>query len=173
MITNKIALFTDISLNSKEKTGFGSFLIAPESDIENDKETLDLARKNVKLKKFKSSSSVKLEIETLLWAIEELLKNYKQVDLSGNLSIYTDSQCIVDLPERRLKLESSGFKSLGKNKKLNNTELYRKFYQYKDKLQFKIFKIKGHSKLSAKDFLHKFFTLVDRASRKALRTYLE
>ena len=170
MNPNRIALFADISLNSKEKIGFGSYLIVPESDLKN--VTLELIKINVQFKKFKSTSSTKLEIETLLWAIEELLKNNEQLDLFGNLSIYTDSQCIVSLPERRIKLESSGFKSLRKNKKLNNAVLYRKFYQYQDKLRFRLLKVKGHSKLHTKDILHKLFTIVDRASRKALRTYL-
>ncbi|MBA7650647.1 hypothetical protein ES703_58457 [subsurface metagenome] len=171
MNPNRIALFTDISLNSKEKIGFGSYLIIPESDLKN--VTLELIKINVQLKKFKSTSSTKLEIETLLWAIEELINNHKQVYLFGNLSIYTDSQSIVSLPERRKKLESSGFKSVRKNKKLNNAIFYRKYYQYQDKLRFKLLKIKGHSKLHTKDILHKLFTLVDRISRKALRTYLE
>ncbi|GAI87110.1 unnamed protein product [marine sediment metagenome] len=69
MNPNRIALFTDISLNSKEKIGFGSYLIIPESDLKN--VTLELIKINVQLKKFKSTSSTKLEIETLLWAIEE------------------------------------------------------------------------------------------------------
>jgi len=171
MDLKKIALFTDISLNSKEKIGFGSFLIVPESDMENITKTLELVKRNVRLKRFESGSSTELEIETLLWALEELMKNNKQVDL--NLSIYTDSQCIVGLPERRIKLENSEFMSLRKNKKLNNAVLYHKFYKYQDKLQFKLFKIKGHSRLRTKDLLHKIFTLVDKASRKALRTYLE
>jgi len=130
-------------------------------------------KKEVKVKKFESTSSTKLEIETLLWALEELEKNHKKRDLYCNLTIYTDSQCIAGLSGRMTKLKRSEFKSLKTNKELNNALLYRRFYRCSDRLEFEIIKLKGHSKSLLKDTLHKVFSQVDKGSRKALRAYLD
>ncbi|WAC07048.1 MAG: ribonuclease H [Thermodesulfobacteriota bacterium] len=168
---SRIALFTDVSINTNLKIGFGAYLIIPESYL---KEKLyDLNKKEVKLKKFESTSSTKLEIETLLWSLEELEKSHKEIALYGNVTIYTDSQCIAGLSGRRTKLERSEFKSSKTNKELNNALLYRRFYRFSDRLKFEIIKLKGHSTSIIKDKIHKMFSTVDKGSRKALRAYLD
>jgi len=168
---SRIALFTDVSINTNLKIGFGAYLMIPESYLKEN--SYDLNKKEVKLKKFESTSSTKLEIETLIWALEELEKNHKEIDLYCNLTIYTDSQCIAGLSGRRTKLERSEFKSSKTNKELNNALLYRRFYRVSDRLKFEIIKLKGHSKSHLKDTLHKVFSQVDKGSRKALRAYLD
>ncbi len=167
---NRIALFTDASINTRFKIGFGAYLVLPEPYLE--KTPYDLI-KEVKLQKFKSTSSTKIEIETLLWALEELEKSRNRIDLYCNLIIYTDSQCVAGLLCRRAKLENSGFKSSRTNKQLNNALLYCKFYSFSDRLKFEIIKLKGHSRSITKDIIHKIFSNVDIGSRKALRDYLD
>ena len=168
---SRIALFTDVSINTNLKIGFGAYLLVPESYLE--ETSCDVMKKEVKVKKFESTSSTKLEIEALLWALEELEKSHKEKDLYCNLTIYTDSQCIACLSGRRTKLERSEFKSSKTNKELNNALLYHRFYRFSDRLKFEIIKLKGHSKLIIKDTLHKMFSNVDKGSRKALRAYLD
>ena len=168
---SRIALFTDVSINTNLKIGFGAYLIIPESYLKEN--SYDLIKKDVKLKKFESTSSTKLEIETLLWALEELEKSHKEIGLYCNVTIYTDSQCIACLAVRRTQLERSEFKSSKTNKKLNNALLYRRFYRFSDRLKFEIIKLKGHSKSIIKDTIHKMFSNVDKGSRKALRAYLD
>ena len=65
---SRIALFTDVSINTNLKIGFGAYLLVPESYLK--EKSYDLIKKEVKLKKFESTSSTKLEIETLLWSLE-------------------------------------------------------------------------------------------------------
>ena len=168
---SRIALFTDGSINTNLKIGFGAYLLVPESYLE--ETSCDVMKKEVKVKKFESTSSTKLEIETLLWALEELEKSHKEIDLYCKVTLYTDSQCIACLSGRRTKLERSKFKSSKTNNELNNALLYRKFYRCSDRLKFEIIKLKGHSKSHLKDTLHKVFFQVDKASRKALRAYLD
>ena len=168
---SRIALFTDVSINTNLKIGCCAYLLVPESYLQ--EKSYDLIKKEVKLKKFESTSSTKLEIETLLWALVELEKSHKKIDLYCNLTIYTDSQCIAGLSGRRTKLERSEFKSSKTNNELNNALLYRRFYRFSDKLKFEIIKLKGHSKSIIKDKIHKMFSNVDKRSRKALRAYLD
>ena len=168
---NKLALFTDISIDTKLKMGWGAYLVIPElhfNGVSN-----ELIKKMIKVRKFESTSSTKAEVETLLWALEELEKNHKGIELYSNLTIYTDSQCIAGLLGRRHRLEATKFKSLKTNKELNNALLYSRFYYYSDKLKFKVIKLKGHLKSTKKDKLHRIFSNVDKVCRKALRIYLD
>ena len=162
----RVSLFTDVSVNPELKTGFGAYLIVQE--IELAVISGEKIKNDIKLKKFESTSSTKLEIETLLWALEDVERNH----LFSNLTIYTDSQCIVGLLGRREKLEHRNFKSIGKKKDLNNAFLYRRFYNFHDKLRFELIKLTGHSKSHNKDIYHKIFSYVDKESRMALRMHL-
>lgn len=152
---NLILLFTDGSVNTKTKIGFGAYLIVDSGEIPNEVP-------KVKLKRFENTSSTKLELETLLWALNEIqVKNQK-------IKIYTDSQNIIGLPNRKFKLEQNDFYS-GNGKRLNNHELYRSFYEITTTLNCEFIKLEGHSVSTEKDDLDKLFILVDRASRKATR----
>ncbi len=55
------------------------------------------------------------------------------------------------------------------NKRIKNHELYKEFYKITDLLDCDFVKVKGHKKQEAKDEIDKIFTLVDKASRNALR----
>lgn len=152
-----IKLFCDGSVNPQKKIGFAAYFILDEN----------ITLKNIKIniKKFEDTSSTKLELEALLWALEEeKLKNEKFI-------VYTDCQNILSLETRRNKLESSNYLS-SSGKKIKNEELYKKFFILFDSLEIEFKKIKGHKKSSLRDDEDKLFNLVDKASRKALREYL-
>ncbi|MFC1566827.1 ribonuclease HI [bacterium] len=167
-MTNKFVLLSDGSCDPKSKIGFGAYLLLSEFDIPL---VSHLSIKNqIILKKFNNTSSTKLEVETLLNALENIQKKYKENTLINNLIIYTDSQCIVGLARRRTALEARNFKKKGTNKLINNARLYQKFYCFSDRLKFEIIKVAGHSG-SASDSIHKVFSYVDKEVRKALRDY--
>ena len=154
----KIKLFTDSSVNPQEKIGFGSFLL-----LNNDEtKAFEDLKKDIKLKRFENTSSTKLELQTLLWALDEI------VDKNIIIEIYTDCQNIIGLENRRDKLEKNHFYSTS-GKLMNNHELYKNFYEKLDKLNLTFIKVKGHKKNSLKDEIDNIFNLVDRASRNALR----
>ena len=106
---NQIKLFCDGSVNPQKKIGFGAYFIYTNID------TLQSAQKKIKTKMYTDTSSTKLELEVLLWALED-------TELEGKeIFIYTDCQNILGLENRREKLESNHYKtSTGKIKSRNN-----------------------------------------------------
>lgn len=152
-----IYLFTDGSVDTQTKIGYGAYLYCNTID-----EPIEYMKNKVQTVCFNETSSSKLELQTLLWAMEQIN------DQSIKITVFTDSQNIINLPNRRKKLEKEDFISK-KNIALKNVALYKQFYELMDTYQVEIIKIKGHKKSIEKDTLDRIFTLVDRASRKALR----
>ena len=152
----KIKLFTDSSVNPQDKVGFGAYLHLKNKDI-----SFEEMKKDIKTKRFEDTSSTKLELQTLLWSLEEINENII-------IEVYTDCQNIIGLQDRKEKLEKNNFYS-SSGKLMNNHELYKKFYEKLDELNLILIKVKGHKKNSLKDEIDTIFNLVDKASRNALR----
>lgn len=155
----KIKLFTDSSVNPQEKIGFGAYLL-----ILDENKSIEDMKKNIKTKRFEDTSSTKLELQTLLWALDE-------IEEDSFIEVYTDCQNIIGLEDRRKRLESNDYKS-SKGKMMNNHELYKLFFEKIDELNLTFIKVKGHKKSSLKDEIDEIFNLVDKASRNALRENL-
>jgi ribonuclease HI len=156
-LKNKQLLFIDGSVNNHLKIGFGAALLLSEFEFSE----INLKDKVV-IQKFVGTSSTKLELQTFIWAIEELLGSAQKV------VIYTDSQNMIDLPSRRKTLEENDFQSK-KGKLLNHHELYRAFFKITDKMNCEFVKVKGHQPSKNKENYEQVFTMVDRAARKASR----
>ena len=154
----KIRLFTDGSVHTQSNIGYGAFLL-----VENESLPIETLKTKVTTKRFENTTSTKLELQILLWALNEIPPTSQQ------LIIYTDSQNIIGLPARRNRLEQNDFHT-SKNQLLRNHKLYQAFYQLLDKLNFELVKIKGHLPTKEKDRMAQLFSLVDKAARKALRT---
>lgn len=154
---NEIFIFSDGSVNVQTKTGFGACLVLSDLEL-----TVEELRNQIKVNRFENTSSTKLELQTLLWALNELKP------ANQSIIIYTDSQNIVGLPGRRERLEKNNYRSK-KNEYINNYLLYQEFYKITDNLDCDFIKVRGHQQAHQKDLIHKIFTLVDRASRRALR----
>lgn len=152
---NDLILFTDGSVNTQSKIGFGAYLVV--HDL-----SLDPSQADIQLKSFEQTSSTKLELQTLLWALREIQTSAKSV------TVYTDSQNIVGLPGRRERLEQNNYYSKN-GKRLKNYELYQDFFYLVAQVNCVFVKVRGHLKSYQKDRIDCFFTLVDRASREALR----
>lgn len=157
-MSNQIYLFTDISVNPQLGVGFGAALLVEDLDLPTDK-----AKESLSLIRFENTSSTKLEIQILLHSLAKLEESKKKVML------YTDSQNIIGLPARRSRFEKNNY--ISKNGKLiANHELYKEFYRLTESLNYELIKVKGHKQSFSKDKIDRLFTLVDRASRNALRT---
>ena len=150
-------LFTDGSVNTQSKVGYGAYLAVSERGL-----SLDSLRECVKVRRFEHTSSTKLELQTLLWALEDIQA------LESKVVVYTDSQNIMGLPGRRERFEQNSYRSK-KGRLLNNYELYQEFYRVTDQLKCRFVKVRGHQVSNQKDDIDRLFTLVDRASRNALR----
>ncbi len=154
---NKILLFIDGSVDVQSKNGFGAWLVV--SEPVPSPETL---KKQVKVKRFEQTSSTKLELQTLLWVL-------KEIPVDGNrVIIYTDSQNIISLNSRRERLEKNNYHSRN-NRQINNSDLYMEFFRLMDRFDCEFVKVQGHQPTRHKDEINRLFTLVDRASRNALR----
>ncbi len=154
---NELMLFTDGSVNTRSKIGYGAYLI-----ITSDELSSESLKSQVNVKRFENTSSTKLELETLLWALKE--NNFSE----NKLKIYTDSQNIISLLGRRERLEQNTYRSQ-KNNMIRNHQLYKDFYRIIDLMDCRFIKVRGHKRSSQKNNIDQIFTLVDRASRNALR----
>ena len=154
---DELILLTDGSVNTQSKIGYGAYLAVSEREL-----SQDSLRTRVKVKRFEHTSSTKLELQTLLWALRDIQA------LGRKVIVYTDSQNIMGLQGRRDRFEQNDYRSK-KNIRLNHYELYQDFYRMIDQLDCKLIKVRGHQVSNQKDDIDRLFTLVDRASRNALR----
>lgn len=150
-------LFTDGSVNTRSHIGYGAYLAVSDRGL-----PLDSLKKFVKVKRFERTSSTKLELQTLIWALGDIQATGCKV------TVYSDSQNIVGLAERRDRLEQNDYRSKNK-KRLSHYELYQAFYRITDSLDCELVKVRGHQASNLKDGIERLFALVDSASRKALR----
>ena len=153
----ELILFIDGSVNVQTNIGYGAYLALSERGL-----PLDSLRARVKVRRFEHTSSTKLELQTLLWALDDIQA------LAGKVIVYTDSQNIMGLQGRRTWFEQNDYRSK-KNKPLQNYELYQEFYRMTDPLELEFVKVPGHRRSTQKDDIGRLFTLVDRASRDAMR----
>lgn len=150
-------LFTDASVDPQTKIGYGAYLLLCEFELE-----APLSKHIVKTKRFSKTNSSKLELEALLWALSEV------PTCNCKIIIFTDCQNIIRLQDRQEKFEKSNY--MTKNEKLiKNHKLYKEFYKMTALHDCDFIKVKGHKKNEDKDETDKIFTLVDKASRVALR----
>ena len=154
---DELMLLTDGSVNTQSNIGYGTYLAVSERGL-----SLDSLRTHVKVRRFEHTSSTKLELQTLLWALSDIQT------LGSKVIVYTDSQNIMGLQGRRDRFEQNDYRSK-KNKRLNNYELYQEFYRITDQLDCELVKVPGHPISNQKDDIDRLFALVDRASRSALR----
>lgn len=170
---NTFAMFTDVSLNPQSKIGFGAYLLVPTSFLDRDPHQIERDEVVAKLRfrRFTETSSTKLEIQTIVWA----LGDYQAERIAAGhdlLYVYTDSQCVVRLPERRTGLEANTFISQRSGQQLRNANLYREFYTAYDEIGFTLFKVAGHSRASSRNTVQRVFAYVDQEVRRALSTWL-
>ncbi|MCK9295494.1 MAG: ribonuclease H [Desulfobulbaceae bacterium] len=154
---DELMLFIDGSVHAQAKTGYGAYLAVAERGL-----PLDLLETRVKVRRFAQTSSTKLELQTLLWALGDVQATGSRV------MVYTDCQNILGLRGRRGRLEQNDYRARN-GRRLNNYELYQEFYEMTDQLHCELVKVRGHMASPQKDDIDRLFTLVDRAARNALR----
>ncbi len=166
------SLFTDASVGPKLKVGVGGHIIVPESFLRNPPNLIKVSEldKILVLRRFEDTSSTKLEVQTVLWALEEYCTG-PIISGPGKLHIYSDSQCVEGLLSRRARLESSGFHSRGGNRLLRNAPLYGRYYEFHDRLKFDVTKVAGHTRSRSRNTVQRIFSFLDQKVRKALKQW--
>jgi len=167
---SSLALFTDVSVNPQRKVGVGGYLLLPAQFLEkaHDIEQCELSAL-IKTKGFTETSSTKLEVQTVLWALDNLREELTG-SAPGSLQIYTDSQCVAGLVRRRARLTECDFVAKRSGRPLTNATLYREFYSAYDQLGFQLTKVPGHSIAHSHNTVQRIFSYVDRDARNALTT---
>jgi len=160
LINKNKYLFVDGSVNPQLKIGFGAYLLTNTncnySTIKKD---------DIKTQKFENTSSTKLELQILLFALNNIdLEEY-------NLTIYTDCQNILTLNSRRDTFEKNNYLTKT-NKVVKNILEYKEFFKLIDLCNCNFVKLKGHKKKSTKDNVDQIFTMVDKTARLKLRDYV-
>jgi ribonuclease HI len=165
-----LALFTDVSVSPGRRLGVGAYVLVPASFLEASSGAVGRPEitGRLKVRRFEDTSSTRLELQTVLWALAETLPGPQ-----GSLTIYSDSQCIFGLPGRKSRLMSGGFLSKKTNRPLGNASLYRAFYEFHDESGFRVVKVDGHSGARARDAVHRVFSIVAREARKALKVWMK
>lgn len=171
---NSFALFTDVSVNPHRKLGIGGYLLVPASYLDTELHGIERGEVSarIKIRRFDDTSSTKLEVQTVLWALEDSWEELTG-SASGSLRIYTDSQCVAGLMGRRAGLEKSDFIAKRSGLQLSNANLYRKFYAAHDLLGFQLIKVQGHSSSGSHDSVQRIFSFVDREVRKELILWMD
>jgi len=170
---NSFAIFTDVSVSPQRKLGIGAYLLVPTSFLEiapHDIERCDITAR-LRLRKFTETSSTKLEVQTVLWALINFREESNCSD-PGSVRIYTDSQCVAGLLGRRAGLEANDFLAGRSGRPLTNSSLYRAFYAAYDELGFELIKVAGHSRARSHDTVLRIFSYVDKGVRRALTLWI-
>ncbi len=150
---NEIHIFTDGSCNHIHRIGgWAAILLFDDEEILLEGKELDTTHNRMEL----------LSVIRALEHIEDQnLTNYKII-------IYSDSQYVVKLIERKEKLTASNF-STNKGNPVRNKELVEKILYFIDSLNPDFQKVKAHQKKSS---LRNYNRDVDKISRRIVREHV-
>ncbi|NVN92757.1 MAG: ribonuclease H [Desulfuromonadales bacterium] len=167
------ALFTDVSVNPQRHMGVGACLLVPVSFLDRDPQQVERTEVFAKLRfrRFEETSSTKLEVQTVLWALGEYRAEFGSVD-PGTLRVYTDSQCVAGLLGRRAGLEGTSYIARRSAHALRNATLYRAFFAAHDDIGFTLFKVAGHARARSHTTVQRVFAHVDQGVRRELSGWL-
>lgn len=171
-IVKSISVFTDCSYSPQKKYGVIGFYISETTPLTTD---LKIDEQNIFTKIKTSISNTALEIEAVIIALDTLINKCKDENQSIQdieIHIYTDCETVVNLPERREKLNQNKFLSKKTGKPLGNAALYREFYKLFDLTLPHLHWVKGHKKNRDKSLIDQNFSLVDKKVRNTLREFL-
>ena len=168
------ALFTDASVNPQRKCGVGAFLAVPASFLEVPPDSIDRAEiaERLVVRRVEDTSSTKLEVQTVVWALEEYKKELHRPGTREAPGVFGFSMC-CGASGRRAGLEGRGFLSKRTHQPLANADLYRRFYELHDELGFEIIKLAGHAPSRSHDAAQRVFSCVDKEVRKALKQWID
>lgn len=173
---NTICIFTDAATSPQTGVAIGAFVCLSEhlldEYVHSSIEILsDKLSHGIIYSEYKSKKSTFSEIKTVITALDYLHKNLAS---DCKIEIYTDCQSVCDLlGQRREKLERNKYMTRAGNE-IQNASLYKELFALADQYQIKTFKIKGHhSQLSRLTIQEKVFAVLDRQSRKHLRSVLK
>ncbi len=130
-VTKQIKVFTDGSADPQKEVGAWAALI-----LNGEEEVIIKGHA-------RHVTHQQMELQAVLSALKFLIE--KNVSHDQPVTIYTDSQYVVRLPERKEVLEANDFKSK-KGKAIASNILLREFYQLCDQIKLILEKVPAHQK---------------------------
>jgi ribonuclease HI len=179
VITPYVTIFIDSSFDPGRRLGVSGFLCipnCPDEILANSEIVWKLySPALVKTRIVENTTNTRLELQTLLWALESLrLDNgnmsYREM---GLITVYTDCRAAVNLLPRRKRLESDNYLSKRKGATLVNADIYRKIFTLCDELSPEIVWIRGHALKKDRIGIQKVFSEIDKLVRNQLRSYID
>jgi ribonuclease HI len=165
---NTFSIFTDGSFDPRSKIGVGCKLVLNTEDCQNLK-AADLKSLPFEIKDFDQTNAARLELQTILWALESFTTERS----APQLTLYTDSKTAEGLLERRSKLQKTDYVSARQGIQLANADLYQEFFTLHDRLNFEVVWLEGHTNSSDLNATQSLFSEVDQFARKTLRERLK
>ena len=104
----------------------------------------------------------RMELTAVIKGIDYVMSRYANIK---SITIFPDSQYVVDLPARKGKISTLGFTNK-KGNDLRNAELVKEFFKLTELMKIDFIKIKAHQKKNASA---NYNIEADRLSRKLLR----
>ena len=153
MSTSVVSIYTDGSCNQSTNRGGWAAII--------------LIGEEKKILQGHQSDTTHQRME-LTAAIESLRYLEEQNSITSQIVIYTDSQYLAGLPERREKFKASAYLTK-KKQPIANDDLVRIIVSFCDTLPITFVKVKAHQKPSAEENLNRE---ADILSRKIVRAEL-
>ena len=168
-LVEDFVLFTDVSVSPGLKLGVGAYVMLPASFLVSSSGVIGSPEitGRLKVRRFEGTSSTRLELQTVLWALAE-----NRQGPHGSLTIYSDSQCVSGLLKRKPRLLAGDFLSKKTNRQLGNASLYRTYFEFHDELGFQVVKVDGHSGSRIRNSADRIFSFVDKEARKALKIWM-
>jgi ribonuclease HI len=146
-----ISIYTDGSCYPKEKKGTWATLII----IENQQTMLTGQEIN--------TNHNRMELTAVIKALEYV---YEKEIAFSKIDVYSDSQYVINIPERKTKLNASNFCSK-KGREIQNTDLIKLLLETIQSQEINLIKVKAHQK---KGLEPNYNRVVDKLARKNLRT---
>lgn len=178
MNKSNLTIFIDSSYDPGRRLGVGGFLCisnCPDEALANKNVLEELYSPDaVKTRIVENTTNTRLELQTLLWALESLkLDNGNTSSREmGSITIYTDCRTSVDLLGRRKRLESVHYLSKRKGTILGNADIYKSIFALYDEFSPKLVWIKGHTSKKDRVGIQRIFSEVDKLVRNLLRSYI-
>jgi ribonuclease HI len=151
-------MFVDASFSKTHGIGVGGMLVV---------EDLEGGSPLIETRVFEEKNNIRAELASTIWALETFKKEYGTAHCE--IKLYSDCASVVNLVQRRKKLEANAYMSARTGAVLSNADLYKKFYKLHDEINPEIIWVKGHSPSSSHTHWQKKFASVDRFARAELK----
>ena len=151
-LLNHIQLFTDGSASPQYGVGaWAACLVGPDGE----QELKGTAR---------AVTHHTMELQPVIEGLQHLRRQGGKVD---RVVVYSDSQYVADLPERRSRLESAGYLTQ-KGKEVKNRQLIRQLFELLDRFSVVMRRVPSHSKAGESEITD-YNRKVDKLSRELVR----